>query len=78
MSGNGNKERRAFELMQQLNNQLTYSNKRDGSGRWQHKQAKKTRYGNGNSAVSERRRHEWQAGKFHNIVHRLWYSVTIW
>jgi hypothetical protein len=38
-----NKERRAFELMQQLNNQLTYGNKRDGSGRRQHKQAKETR-----------------------------------
>jgi len=42
MSGDSDKERRAFELMQQLKNQLTYGNKRDGSGRWQHKQAKKT------------------------------------
>ena len=42
MSSNSNEERRAFELMQQLNNQLTYGNKRDGSGRRQHKQAKKT------------------------------------
>ena len=43
MSGNSDEERRAFELMQQLNNQLTYGNKRDGSGRLQHKQAKETR-----------------------------------
>ena len=42
MSGDSDEERRAFELMQQLNNQLTYGNKRDGSGRRQHKQAKKT------------------------------------
>ena len=43
MSSDSNEERRAFELMQQLNNQLTYGNKRDGRGRWQHKQAKETR-----------------------------------
>jgi len=43
MSGDSDKERRAFELMQQLNNQLTYGNKGDGSGRRQHMQAKKTR-----------------------------------
>ena len=43
MSGDSDEERRAFELMQQLNNQLTYGNKRDGSGRRQHKQAKKMR-----------------------------------
>ncbi len=78
MSGDSDEERRAFELMQQPNKQLTYGNKRDGSGRRQHKQAKKTRLGNGNSAVSKRRRHKWQAGKFRNIVHRIWYSVTIW
>jgi len=36
MSGNSDEERRTFELMQQLNNQLTQGNKRDGSGRWQH------------------------------------------
>ena len=43
MSSDSNEEMRAFELMQQLNNQLTYGNKGDGSGRRQHKQAKKTR-----------------------------------
>ncbi len=32
MSGDSDEERRAFELMQQLNNQLSYGNKRDGSG----------------------------------------------
>ena len=43
MSGDSDKQRRAFELMQQLNNQLTSGNKRDSSGtRRQHKQAKKT------------------------------------
>ncbi len=42
-SGDSNKERRASELIQQLNNQLTYGNKRDGSGRWQRKQAKEMR-----------------------------------
>jgi hypothetical protein len=42
MSSNSDEERRAFKLMQQLNNQLTYGNKRDGSGIQQHKQAKKT------------------------------------
>ena len=42
MSGDSDKERRVFELMQQLNNQLTYGDKRDGSGRWQHKQTKRT------------------------------------
>ena len=31
MSGDSDKERRVFELMQQLNNQLTYGNKRDGN-----------------------------------------------